>query len=342
MTTTNYDTELSQAVKPLSIKVVGAGGGGSNSINRLRRIGVYGAETVAINTDAMHLRTVSADKVLLIGKKKTRGHGAGGKPEIGEECADESRDDIAAVLKGADIVFLTAGMGGGTGTGSAPVVAEVAKEQGAVVIALVTTPFEAEKARHENAKMGVDRLRRCTDSLILLDNNRLLRLCPRLAVDEAFSVMDQLISETIKSVTESITKPSLINIDFADLKTILEGGETATILYGENSAREPERVVADAINNPFLDIDLSGATGALIHVTSGMKLSIGVVNQVVAGITMPMDASANVIFGARQDPDYEDTIKVSAIVTGASSPQLPSLGMTNEDAAMVRILEPAV
>lgn len=332
--------DLGSIVMDLKIKVIGAGGGGSNSINRLMRIGVHGAETIAINTDAMHLRQIKADRKILIGKRTTRGQGAGGRPEIGEQCAEEAREEIADALKGADIVFLTAGMGGGTGTGSAPVVAELAKECGSIVVAIVTTPFDAERARLDTARAGLERLRGYADSTIVLDNNRLLRLVPKLPFDDALSVMDQLISEAIKSVTEAITRPSMINIDLADLKTIIRVGGTSTILYGENSAREPERVVVEALNNPFLEIDYTGAKGALIHVTVGPRISISTVHQVIAGMTAPLDASATVIFGARTDPDYEGSIKVTAIVTGVRSPQILSPTLEIEDCALVNLLPP--
>ncbi|MEW5937683.1 MAG: cell division protein FtsZ, partial [Candidatus Thermoplasmatota archaeon] len=270
--------DLDAMVRNLKIKVIGAGGGGCNSINRLMRIGVQGAETTAINTDAVHLRQIRADRQILIGRRATKGQGAGGKPEVGEQCAEEAREELTEALMGADIIFITAGMGGGTGTGASPVIAEIGKECGAIVVAIVTTPFDAERARLDTARAGLERLRGYADSTIVLDNNRLLRLVPKLPFDEALSVMDQLISETIKSVTEAITRPSMINIDLADLKTILRCGGTSTILYGENSAREPERVVIEALNNPFLEIDYTGAKGALIHVTVGHRTSISTVH----------------------------------------------------------------
>ena len=325
-----------------TFKVVGCGGGGCNSVDRLMNIGVYGAQTIAINTDFQHIRRIRADKTILIGGKVTRGWGAGGKPEVGESAAEDSREDITEAVKGADLVFLTAGMGGGTGTGSAPVVAEIAKEQGSIVVSIVTTPFDAELGRMDNAKSGLEKLRRTSDCTIVLDNNRLLKLVPKLPFDEALSVMDQLISEVIKCVTEAITKDSLINIDFADLRSIVSTGKTSTIVYAEDSAREPERVVVDALNNPFLDVDYSGATGALVHVTVGPKTSLSTVNQVVAGVTTQLDSSANVIMGARTDEECDNSIKLMAIITGVKSKQFLDPSADVEEFGTVHVDSPLV
>jgi cell division protein FtsZ len=314
--------DLRRWVDNPTFAVVGCGGGGCNSVDRLMRIGVHGARTVALNTDAKHLQRIRADAALLIGGNRTRGWGAGGRPEVGESAAEESREEIAAIMKGADMVFVTAGMGGGTGTGSAPIVAEVARDMGAVVVSIVTTPFDSERGRADNARAGLDKLRRVSDSTIVLDNNRLLKLVPKLPFDDALSVMDQLISEVIKSVTEAITKDSLINIDFADLRSIVKAGHTSTIVYAEDSAHDPERLVVDAMNNPFLEVDYSGASGALIHVTVGPKAPLATVNQVLAGVTTKMDMSANVIMGARLDEECQNSIKLMGIITGVKSQNL--------------------
>jgi cell division protein FtsZ len=330
-------SDLKRWVDNPSFTVVGCGGGGCNSVDRLMRIGVHGARTVALNTDAMHLRRVRADTTILVGGNKTHGWGAGGMPEVGERAAEESRDVIAEALKGSDLVFLTAGMGGGTGTGSAPIVAEVAREQGAVVVSIVTTPFESELARVENARAGLEKLRHSCDSTIVLDNNRLLKLVPRLPFDDALSVMDQLISDVIKSVTEAITKDSLINIDFADLRSIVKSGHTSTIVYAEDSAHDPERLVCDAMNNPFLDVDYSSANGALLHVTVGPKASLSTVHQVVAGVTTKLDMSANVIMGARLDEECENSIKLMGIITGVKSQNLLGPRADLSDAPMIAV-----
>jgi len=308
--------------KDLIIKVVGCGGGGTNTISRLHRIGNGGAETIALNTDHAHLYTISADKKILIGKIQTRGLGTGGDPMIGEKAAYEARDEIRKAIGKADIVFVTVGMGGGTGTGSAPVVAEVAKEMGAIVIGVATSPFKFERSRQDKALKGLENLSNNADCVIILDNNRLLQIVPKLPMDQAFSVMDQLISEVLKGITETVTQPSLINIDFADIKTIMSQGGTSTILYGESADDTPELVVSDTLKNPLLDIDYTGAKGGLLHITGGPNLTLKTVHEVVEGITNQMDPNANLIFGARVDPDMEGTIKVIAIMTGVKSAQL--------------------
>ncbi len=306
------------------ILVIGCGGAGNNSINRLHNIGVYGAETIAINTDKQHLDIIEAGKKILIGKNITKGLGAGGHPEIGEDAADQARDVLEEILSDADLVFIAAGMGGGTGTGSAPIIAEIAKSVGAIVVGIATTPFEVERARQIKSRYGLDKFRKRADSVIVLDNNRLLEFVPNLPIDQAFSVMDQLISEVIKGITETITKPSLINLDFADVKAIMCEGGTAMMLYGEGLDQEPEQVVIDALNNPLLDVDYTGATGALIHITGGQNLALRTVNKIAEGVTYELDASANIILGARTDQNFSDRLRIMAIMTGVHSPNVLS------------------
>ena len=310
--------------------VVGCGGAGNNSVDRLQKIGVWGAETIAINTDKSHLENIHADKRVLIGKRITKGQGAGGHPEVAEHCAEEARSELEKLLEGADITLITAGMGGGTGTGTAPVVAEIAKELGSVVVSMATIPFAAEgRARNQRAEIGLEKLRRNSDSTIVLANDKLLSIVPRMPIDQAFSVMDQMISEIVKEITEAITQPSLINLDFADLKSVMSGGNTSTILYGENSANDPQTVVAEALNNPLLDIDYAGATSALIQITSGPELDIRTTTEVVNGFTEIMDPGANIIFGARTTPEYAGQLKVMAIMNGCElqCSNLPSYQM---------------
>jgi cell division protein FtsZ len=311
------------------ILVIGCGGAGNNSLGRLHNIGVYGAETIAINTDKQHLDIIEADKKILIGKNITKGLGAGGHPDIGEDAADEARDVLEEIISDADLVFVAAGMGGGTGTGSAPIIAEIAKQMGAIVVGIATTPFEVERARHKKAREGLDNFRKRSDSVIVLDNNRLLEFVPNLPIDKAFSVMDQLISEVIKGITETITKPSLINLDFADVKSIMCEGGTAMMLYGEGTDQEPEQVVIEALNNPLLDVDYTGATGALIHITGGQNLSLRTVNRIAEGVTYELDASANIIMGARTNGEFNDRLRIMAIMTGVHSPNVlsPTSGM---------------
>ncbi len=311
-----FSSTMEHLIADPKIIVVGCGGGGNNSLNRLGRIGLSGAETIAINTDQVHLNEIHADKKLLIGRRTTKGRGAGGHPEVGEYCAEEAEDEIRALLQGADITFITAGMGGGTGTGSAPVVARIAKEMGSVVIGMVTTPFDAERGRKKRAMGGIQKLKQHTDSTIILDNNRLMTMVPSLPIHQAFSVMDQLISEVIKGISDSITEPSLINLDFADLRTVMTHGGASTILYAENSANDPEAVVAEALSNPLLDVDLSGATSTFIHITSGPDLTVKQTNTIIDGMTEFMGPEANVIFGTRIDEEYHGSIKIMSVVNG--------------------------
>jgi cell division protein FtsZ len=305
------------------IVVVGCGGAGCNSVHRLNSIGVHGAETVAINTDKLHLDRIQAHKKLLIGKRITRGRGAGGLPEVGERCAEQSQDDIAEVLGQADMTFVVAGMGGGTGTGAAPHVSRVAKDSGSIVIGMATTPFKAEMARQRNANYGLENFRKHADSVVVLENDRLLRVVPGLPFEQALGVMDHLISEVIKGITEMITTSSLINLDFADVRTVMKHGGASTILYGENSAHNPDELVAQTLDHPFLDIDYSEARSALIHLTTGPSLPIQKVHDVVYGITSELNENANVIFGVRNDDrEFNDVIRVLTVVTGARSQHL--------------------
>ena len=289
---------------------------------RLHRMGIHGARTVAVNTDAVHLDSIQADRKVLIGGGVTRGMGAGGKPDIGERCAELAEQELRNQIGDADLTFITVGLGGGTGTGIAPVIADLAQAAGSVVITLATTPFRAERGRMSNARAGIQRLRGSSDSLIVLDNNRLLDLVPNLPVEQAFAVMDHLISEVIKGITESITLPSLINLDFSDVRTVLESGGTSTVFYGENAEDDTDQVVSDTLDNPLLDVDYHGASGALIHISAGPGLRLRTANAVVAGLTEQMRPDANVIFGVRVDRKYEGILRVLAIMTGVRSPIL--------------------
>lgn len=328
-----YEEDESLDYRPPRIIVIGCGGAGSNSVNRLMHMGVNGAKTFAINTDKLHLDRIRADQKLLIGRSVTRGMGSGGLPEVGLRCAELAEDKLREIVAGADLVFITVGMGGGTGTGLAPFVAQLARRTGSAVVAIATAPFTVERSRIAKAKMGLEKLRRSADSVIVLDNNRLLEIVPNLPVEQAFSVMDQLISEVIKGLTETITMPSLINLDFADVRAIMCAGGTSTMLYGENAADDPDMVVLETLNNPLLDIDFTGANGALIHVTSGPGLSLRTAHEVVRGITNSLSDDANVIFGARVDKEYEGVIKVMTIITGVKSPNLlsPCVGLVEEE-----------
>jgi len=298
------------------IVVIGCGGSGNNTVNRLKNIGVDDVLTIAVNTDRQHLEMIRADKKILIGRSLTKGLGAGGYPEVGRKAAEMARGTFEELLSDADLVFVCAGMGGGTGTGSAPVIAEIAKKQGAIVIGMVQTPFKVERARISKAEEGLRDLKKHADTVIVLDNNKLLEYVPNLPIEKAFSVMDQLIAETIKGLSDTITKPSLINIDFADVKAVMEHGGVAVMLVGESKAQNKvQEVVRDCLTHPLLDVDYRGATGALIHITGGENLSIKEAEEIVENLTFEIDPSANVIWGARIEEGL-DLVKVVAIMTG--------------------------
>jgi len=324
------------------IVIVGCGGAGGNTINRLHKVGVKGAETIAINTDKQALDLVEADKKLLVGKTITRGLGAGGYPEVAERCAEQARGKLEEMLKGADLVFITAGMGGGTGTGTAPVVADVAKKMGAIVVGMVSTPFNVERARIIRGDEGLQKLRSRADSVIVLDNNRLLNYVPNLPIDQAFSVMDQLIAETVKGISETITQPSLINLDYADVKAIMGEGGVAVMLWGESKVSDgPSSVVSEALNHPLLDVDYRGATGALIHITGGPDLTLKHAEEVAEGLTYELDSQANVIWGARVLPQFEGRCRVMAIMTGISTVEaMNPTPQTNQHAQVATVQTP--
>ena len=304
------------------ILIVGCGGSGNNTLNRITHLGVNGAVTVAINTDKQHLDNTRALQKLLVGRHITRGLGAGGDPATGRRCAEAGREMIQRIVSGADLVFIACGLGGGSGTGIAPVVAEEAKAAGALVVGIVTTPFHVERNhRKARALEGLEALRRVADAVLVLDNNRLLDYVPNLPVEEAFSIMDQLVAEIVKGIVETITLPSLINLDFADVRTIMADGGVTMMLYGE-SDQGAEEVVHEALNHPLLDVDVTGASGALVHVTGGPYMTLDAANQVVRLLTSRIKEDANVIIGARQDPAFGDTIKVMAIFTGVGGDEM--------------------
>jgi len=305
------------------ITIVGCGGAGGNTITRLNKLGVKGAKTIAINTDKQALDLVEADHKIIIGKRITRGLGAGGFPDVAERAARESSDEIEELLKDSDLVFITAGMGGGTGTGSAPVVAEIAKKNESIVTCMVSTPFNVERARLIKADEGLDKLRVKADSTVVLDNNRLLEFVPNLPINQAFSVMDQMIAETVKGISETITVPSLINLDYADLKAIMNQGGLSVMLWGEaDEDAGVDTIVHEALNHPLLNVDYKGANGALVHITGGPNMSLKYVQDVAKALTQDLDCYSNVILGARVLPEFEGKCRVMAIMTGVQSPNL--------------------
>ena len=304
------------------ILICGCGGSGNNTMNRITHLGAEGAITVAINTDKQHLDHTRALQKLLVGRHITRGLGAGGDPGTGRRCAEAGREMIQRIVTGADLVFIASGLGGGSGTGICPIVADEAKKAGALVVGIVTTPFHVERRQRMNRALeGLESLRQVADAVLVLDNNRLLHFVPNLPLDEAFSIMDQLVAEIVKGIVETITLPSLINLDFADVRAIMANGGVTMMLYGE-SDRGPEEVVHEALNHPLLDVDISGATGVLIHVTGGKYMTLENASQVVDLMTSNVSDDANVIWGARQDPGFGDTIKVMAIITGVGGVEM--------------------
>jgi cell division protein FtsZ len=308
-----------------NIKIVGCGGAGNNTINRLMKIGIKGAKCVAVNTDCQHLDAVESDVKILIGKNLTRGLGAGGNPEIGRAAAEESREDLVKILRDSNLVFITCGEGGGTGTGSAPIVAEIAKLEGAIVVGVVTLPFETEIGRIEKAQIGLNELRKYADTLVVIDNNRLLDIAPDLPIIEAFSVADEVLATMVKGITETISLPSLINLDFADVKTILSTGGVAIVGVGEAEGKE-NRVndaINDALNSPLLDVSIEGAKGALIHITGGNEMTLAEANSVAKKISEKMDVNNSmVIWGARVNDEFDGYLRVMLLITGIKSPQI--------------------
>ena len=303
------------------IKVFGVGGCGGNTITWLYNKGIQGATVYAANTDALHLSVTKADDKLLIGKELTRGLGAGGVPQKGREAAKEAITDIKKVVTDSDMVFIIAGMGGGTGTGAAPVIAQLAKETGAVVIGVVTMPFESEKARIDKAEFGLQELREQTDTCIVLDNNRLVDIAGQLPIEQAFAVANELVSTMIKGIVETITLPSLINLDYADVSSIMKNGGVAVIGIGESDTdNRVVEAVQQALSHPLLDVDYQGATGALIHITCGPDLKLEEFDTVGRTISENLSPDAQVIIGARIDKNFVGKVRVITIMTGVKSP----------------------
>ncbi len=301
------DEELEELVKKhrAKIRVVGLGGSGGNSITRMADVGITGTETIAMNTDAQDLLYARCDKKLLIGKDLTSGLGAGSLPQVGADSVRESEKEVKGLLQGSDIVFLTCGMGGGTGTGAVPVVAEVAQKLGILTVAVVTIPFAMEgQRRYENAIGGLETLQKHVDTLIVIPNDKLLELCPGLPLHTAFKVADEILTNAVKGIAELVTKAGLVNLDFADIKTVMGGGGVAMIGLGEaNSDKRAIESVEKAIQNPLLDVDITGATGALVNVTGGPNLTLDEARQVVETITERLDEDAKVIWGAQVSED---------------------------------------
>lgn len=308
-----------------NILIVGCGGGGNNTLTRLSGEGLKGVEMLAANTDAQHLLATIAENKMLIGRECARGMGAGSDPVVGQAAADESRNEILEACMDADIVFLTAGLGGGTGTGSLPVFAKLAKQQKALTIAVVTMPFTNEGAqRMENARQGLERLRKVVDTVIVIPNDRLLNDdISQLPLNQAFREADDILAGAIKCMSEITTATGLVNIDFADLRSIMSSGGVAMIGTGEGSG--PERAadaVKAALSSPLIDVDIEGASGALINVTGGSDMSLKEAETVLDEIYSKINKEARIIWGASVDPELENTIRVMLVVTGVKSEQI--------------------
>lgn len=323
----NDDTELEELLKSitLTIKVIGCGGGGSNTITRLMEEGVRGAELVACNTDAVHLRSVHANRKILLGRNTTRGLGAGAIPEIGEKSAMEAESELKKIVEHADIVFITCGLGGGTGTGAAPVVARLAKETGALTIVFATKPFAAEgKARQDNSEHGLNRLRSYADTVVTIPNDRLLEMVPNLPINAAFKVVDELLNHSIKGLIEMVTKPGLVNLDYNDLRTIMTHAGIAVVGIGESDDKNSRarKAVEDALISPLLEYDVSQASGVLVKVTGGPDMTLQEAQEVAALIGNKVSKDARIIWGASIEPEYAGKISVMVVLTGVTGDYL--------------------
>ncbi|MDP8012781.1 MAG: cell division protein FtsZ [Nanoarchaeota archaeon] len=333
--TKEFDKALEDLVvsKRASIKVVGVGGSGNNTLNRMFEVGIKGAELIAINTDAADLLCTPADKKILIGKELTKGLGAGSDPSIGEAAAKEQEEEIKEALQGADMVFICAGMGGGTGTGGAPVVAKIAKKLNALTIAVVTTPFKMEgKQRYNSALQGIERLKEVVDTLIVIPNEKLRAIAPNLPLPISFKIADDVLTSAVKGITELITKPGLINVDFADVRMIMSNGGVALIGSAESDAKDKklETVVDKILNNPLVDVDVSTAKGMLVDVSGGPSLTLEEANTVVELLERHLPEDARIIWGAHIFPDLKSTVRVMAIITGVSSKQITGKSIGEE------------
>ncbi|OYT58046.1 cell division protein FtsZ [Euryarchaeota archaeon ex4484_162] len=326
----NHELEKVLAGLTTNIKVVGCGGAGTNTISRCLTEGISGAELIAINTDAQHLLMADAPHKILIGRHLTKGLGAGSLPQIGEEAAKESEQDIRAAVAPADMVFVTCGLGGGTGTGASPIVAEIAKEGGALTIGVVTLPFSVEGViRMENAEAGLKRLRDVCDTVIVIPNDKLLDIVPNLALNAAFKVADEVLMRSIKGITEMITMPGLVNLDFADLKTVMKRGGVAMIGLGEaEGENKAVNAVIEALNSPLLEVDISEATGALVNVTGGDDMTISEAERVVEEVYSRIDPNARIIWGTTIEPSLKHSIRAMLVITGVKSKQI--LGPTHK------------
>ena len=306
-----------QGVKT-NIFVVGAGGAGNNTISRLNEMGIEGATTIAVNTDAQDLFYSQSAKKVLLGRQTSKGLGAGGDPSVGEECAEESEDEIRDELEGSDMVFVTCGLGGGTGTGSAPIIAKIAKKLGALTVAVATMPFSAEGIkRRENAEQGLEKLQDSADTVIIIPNDKLLEVAPNLPLNKAFMVSDEILGRAVKGITELITKKGLVSLDFADIRSIMSGSGMAMIGMGESDTGDRAlESVHEALSSPLLDIDISNAKGALVNISGSSDLTLHEAEKIVQVVADKLDPEANIIWGTQIDESLQNTVRTTVVVSG--------------------------
>jgi cell division protein FtsZ len=312
----------------LKIVVIGVGGAGNNTIDRLARMGVSNAKLVAVNTDKQHLSLIGENpniECILIGESVTRGLGAGGYPDIAKKAMEISKSSLEPLIQDANIVFICAGMGGGTGTGASPVIAQMAREQGAIVISIVTYPFRYERDRCNKALKGIQELSEYSNTVIVIDNNKLIELMPNMPANQAFAEADKIIAKTIDGLVHTLTIPSRLNIDFADLKAVMSKGGVAMVCVGEGKGmNKVEEAVRSALHNKLLDISIKGAKGALVHITAGNDFTMGDLDIIMDELTRDIDPMAAVKPGLRVRDDYENKIEVIAIYTGLQNPYIGS------------------
>ena len=316
----DIDDELTEIMKGVktNIFVVGAGGAGNNTISRLNEMGIEGATTIAVNTDAQDLFYSQSAKKVLLGRQTSKGLGAGGDPSVGEECAEESEDEIRDELEGSDMVFVTCGLGGGTGTGSAPIIAKIAKKLGALTVAVATMPFSAEGIkRRENAEQGLEKLQDAADTVIIIPNDKLLEVAPNLPLNKAFMVSDEILGRAVKGITELITKKGLVSLDFADIRSIMSGSGMAMIGMGESDTGDRAlESVHEALSSPLLDIDISNAKGALVNISGSSDLTLHEAEKIVQVVADKLDPEANIIWGTQIDESLQNTVRTTVVVSG--------------------------
>jgi len=316
----NKDVEENPHVR---IAVIGVGGAGCNCVNRIYGSGIKSATTLAINTDGKHLNMIGAHKKILIGKTITRGLGAGGDTVIAKKCAEADHEMLKREIGDNELVFLCAGMGGGTGGGAAPVIARIAKEQGAIVVAMVTYPFALERVRIKKAQQSLQELIKVCDTVVVIDNNRLASYAPNLPINKAFELADSITTRAVVGISDTIMFPSLINVDYADVQTVMQNGGLSMISLGQGTGHDKVAdVVKDTLEHPLLDVDYEGAKGCLVHLEGGPDLSLG--DAIKAGelLTQSFDENSSVKMGARINPSLQDGIRITAIITGVKSPYM--------------------